>query len=300
MDSNSKRIGTFKEFLKERRKQKMLKENVSIEVDWWDECIAEVMQDLQKACGGYLSWETLVKFIKSKFAVLGRELPGYDDAIIIEHIKDLIFQYHADSMISNDNTQLHSQGVVTQELAQEILDKVREKTIPNAEAKNTAKIKLYDKEPSVLVPMKEVPAVQDEEDDAVDCLQYECRNVKTLDEYTSLLKEQVQTLKCEYFDGAVADCLKAIKDDAGSLKYSDVAQAAAWSDDELVDYVQSIVMQVIERISRQGKITAKGLDKKNARATQVFLKQAIGMLRNEITANVIQKIKSQGENEKVE
>lgn len=295
----SKRIGTFQEYLKECRKKKMLKENVNIECDWWDNAVVEVMQDLEKACNGYLDWEMLVKYIKSKYAVLGRELPSYDDLILIEHIKDLIFQYHGDAVIVGDNTQLHSQGVVIQELAQEILDKVRAKTCPDAQAKNAAKVKLCDREPAVMVPMKEV---QDVEDDAVDCLQYECRNVKTLDEYTKLLKEQVQEMKCEYYDSAVADCLAAIKKDAGSLKYDAVVQAAAWADEEdLLHYVQGKVLQVVEKISKEGKLSAKGIDKKNARATKTFLNQAIGMLCNDITADVLKIInKETGRDEKVE
>lgn len=46
MDIKSKRVGTFKQFLKEQSVKKINEARVSLEVDWWDEGIVEVMQIL--------------------------------------------------------------------------------------------------------------------------------------------------------------------------------------------------------------------------------------------------------------
>ena len=43
MDIKSKRVGTFKEFLKEQSVKKINEARVSLEIDWWDSCIVEVM-----------------------------------------------------------------------------------------------------------------------------------------------------------------------------------------------------------------------------------------------------------------
>lgn len=58
---NSKRVGTFKQFLKQQNKRQVNEARVSLEIEWWDECIVEVMQDLADECNGFLDYETLVK-----------------------------------------------------------------------------------------------------------------------------------------------------------------------------------------------------------------------------------------------
>lgn len=133
---NSKRIGTFKEFLKEKRTQALNEANVSIECEWWEECIVEVMQKLDKDGQGYLIWDKLIKYCKEKWAILGRMLPQpeSDFSLLTAHIKDLIFQFHGNSLYADfsygdtfDNTQVHSKGIVIEELASVILDKVADK-----------------------------------------------------------------------------------------------------------------------------------------------------------------------------
>ena len=44
----SKRIGTFKQFLNEQRLKKINEARVSLEIEWWDSCIVEVMQIMKK------------------------------------------------------------------------------------------------------------------------------------------------------------------------------------------------------------------------------------------------------------
>ena len=59
----SKKIGTFKEFLKEQSVKKINEARVSLEVDWWDSCIVEVMQLMKDECAGTLDYETLVNYV---------------------------------------------------------------------------------------------------------------------------------------------------------------------------------------------------------------------------------------------
>ena len=72
----SKRIGTFKEFLKEQSVKKINEARVSLEIEWWDEGIVEVMQIMKDECAGSLDYETLVNYVKGKFQILGRPDPG--------------------------------------------------------------------------------------------------------------------------------------------------------------------------------------------------------------------------------
>ena len=59
-----KRLNTFQEYLKE---QKQMNENVNIECEFWDECIAEVLQDLEDECNGCFDWTVLGDYIKTNF-----------------------------------------------------------------------------------------------------------------------------------------------------------------------------------------------------------------------------------------
>lgn len=192
----SKRIGTFKEFLKEQRQKKIYEANVNIECDWWDVCIVEVIQELENESNGLLEWDAIIKFCRNKWAILGRSLPipDYDDHILTQHIKDLIFQFHGDSFYTDwkcdygwDNQQVHSKGLVIEELAAVILGKVKEKTKPEGEPDTGDTTgTLSDQEKVTLVPMKPIAACDDYEDEYYDDdLPFEGkRPVKTFIEYT--------------------------------------------------------------------------------------------------------------------
>lgn len=73
-----KRLNTFQEYLKE---QKLNESNVNIECEFWDECIAEVLSDLEDECNGCFDWTVLGDYIKTKFAILGRTFDEYIDNI---------------------------------------------------------------------------------------------------------------------------------------------------------------------------------------------------------------------------
>ena len=167
---DSKKIGTFKQFLKEQSVKKINEARVSLEIEWWDECIVEVMQDLADECNGFLDYETLVKFVKNKFSVLGRPDPGYPEVMLQQHIKDLIYSHHWSSNVfdgmcswEEDQSQVQALGLAIGELAKVILDKVLEtiKT-PDDPIPGITKISLTDKEPRTLVPMTEPVPDEDE------------------------------------------------------------------------------------------------------------------------------------------
>lgn len=131
MDGKRRNIGYFKDFLKEQR-QKLIKESqVKLEVDWWDKAIAEVLDDLKTETNGNLTIESVEKYCRTKNSILGRKDSNalYDDTIILLHIKELIFQHHGDSFLVNcqgsENETIHTKGMVIEELANVILDKLR-------------------------------------------------------------------------------------------------------------------------------------------------------------------------------
>lgn len=195
----SKKIGTFKQFLHQQRVKKINEAKVNIECDWWDACIVEVMQELETECLGILDCDAIIKYCKNKWTILGRPLPQpeYDDNILTQHIKDLIFQFHGDSFYTDwkcdvgwDNQQVHSKGLVIEELAAVILEKVKEKAKPQGEP-DTGETTgtLSDREETKMIPMKPAPSFDDEycEDRPYEYESHKVRPVKGFEAYTKAL-----------------------------------------------------------------------------------------------------------------
>ncbi len=200
----SNRIGTFKQFLKEQRQKRLLENNVSISCDFWDEAIVEVLQEIEKQAQGMV-WDNIIKFCRDKWAILGRPLPqpDYDDNLLLtQHIKDLIFQFHGTSFYTDwkcdigwENQQIHSKGLVIEELAATILEKIKEKTKPQDETlMDEPTGTLSDKEEVTLVPMR--PATYDDsEDEYYEDLpyEYESHKVNLVKGFNDYLQEKQLT-----------------------------------------------------------------------------------------------------------
>lgn len=155
-----KPVKTFQQFLKEQKTKKnnnsLLKEgSITLKCEWWDEAIAEVMDDIEKEVNLLYSWDNLYKYIKTKDSILGRETSIFPEQAILLHIKELIFWHHGDSYFKEEdgwidwsNTTLHRKAVIINELANIILQKVKEETkkLPDDQTRTAT---LVDKEPQI-------------------------------------------------------------------------------------------------------------------------------------------------------
>ena len=235
MDNKSKRIGTFKQFLKEQKQMKLNEERLSLEIEWWDAAQVEVMQDLADECNGFLDYDTLVKFVKNKFSILGRPDPGYPEGMLQQHIKDLIYSHHWSSNVfdgmcswEEDQSQVQALGLAIGELSKVILDKVLE-TIKTSDdpIPGVTKISLVDKEPRTLVPMTE--PVPDAEEDYMDDLPFEgkkTRPVKKFHEYTKSLNETVAFIDMPAHKKCINYCLDRIQNEVGSYDPDEIFNMA--------------------------------------------------------------------------
>ena len=255
----SKKIGTFKEFLKEQSVKKINEARVSLEIEWWDECIVEVMQILNDECNGILDYETLVKYVKGKFQILGRPDPGYDEGFLLQHIKDLIFQLHGDSFVCDgmcnwgDTSEIQAKGLVVSELAKVILDKVLE-TIKTSDdpIPGETRVSLTDKQPRTLVPMTD--PVSDEEENDMDDLPFESHKVspvKGFNDYTKSLNETVGIIDMACQDKCIQYCLDKIKEEVGSYNADEIFNVASQTLDPKVKarilllYVKDMVIDYL-------------------------------------------------------
>ena len=299
----SKKIGTFKEFLKEQSIKKINEARVSLEVDWWDSCIVEVMQIMKDECAGSLDYETLVNYVKGKFQILGRPEPGYDEGFLLQHIKDLIFQLHGDSFVCDgmcnwgDTSEIQAKGLVVSELAKVILDKVME-TIksPDDPTPGETRVSLVDKQPRTLVPMTE--PVSDEEEDYVDDLPFESHKVspvKGVKDYTQYLNETVGIIEISCQDKCIQYCLDRIKEEVGSYNADEIFNVASQVVDPKVKariillYVKDMVIDYLSGEKAQlAVVNTNG--KKGKDIPKEALEKGLDQLYQDIADEVLVKI----------
>ena len=299
----SKKIGTFKEFLKEQSVKKINEARVYLEVDWWDSCIVEVMQIMKDECAGSLDYETLVNYVKGKFSILGRPDPGYDEGFLLQHIKDLIFQLHGDSFVCDgmcswgDTSEIQAKGLVVSELAKVILDKVME-TIksPDDPTPGETRVSLVDKQPRTLVPMTE--PVSDEEEDYMDDLPFESHKVspvKGFNDYTKSLNETVGIIEISCQKECINYCLDRIKEEVGSYNADEIFNVASQAADPKVKarvvllYVKAMVIDYLSGEKAQLAVVNTN-DKKGKDIPKEVLEQGLDKLYHDIADEVLVKI----------
>ena len=303
MDNKSKRIGSFKNFLQQQNKQRLNEARVSLEIEWWDSCIAEVMQLMKDECAGFLDYDTLLTYVKGKFSILGRPDPGFDEGFLLQHIKDLIFFHHGDSFVCDgkcnwgeDNTEVQAKALVVSELAKVILEKVLDtiKT-PDDPIPSENSVSIVDKEPRTLVPMTE--PVPDEGEECYDDLPFESRKTRPVmgyREYIKSLNETVAMIDCESKEECIQYVLNVIKKLVGSLDANDIADysyqtACTEVKTQLVlGMVKGIVYDYINNQKGQVKIVGVGdpKDVKENIPEEVF-DQGLDILCDDIADKVL-------------
>lgn len=296
MDNKSKRIGTFKQFLKEQRIQKITEERVSLEVTWWDSCILEVMQIMKDECAGFLDYDNLVSYVKGKFSILGRPDPGYDEGFLLQHIKDLIFQLHGDSFVCDgmcnwgDTSEIQAKGLVVSELAKVILDKVMD-TIksPDDPIPGETKVSLVDK-----VPANEFPG-ENVEDLPYEYESHRVSPVKGFKEYAKMLKESVAIIDMTSKTDCIQYCLDRVKQEVGSYDPDELFNVASRTADpetkaQLAKYY--VKNMVFDYLSKQKTklcwVDARG--KKGKDIPEDIIEKGLDQLYQNIADEVLVKI----------
>ena len=297
MDIKSKRIGTFKQFLNEQRLKKINEARVSLEIEWWDECIVEVMQDLADECNGFLDYETLVKFVKNKFSVLGRTDPGYTEAMLQQHIKDLIYSHHWSSNVfdgmcswEEDQSQVQALGLVIGELAKVILDKVLD-TIKTSDdpIPGETRVSLVDK-----VPAEEFPG-ENVEDLPIEYESHKVSPVKGFNDYTKSLNETVGIIEISCQDKCINYCLDRIQKEVGSYNADEIFNVASQTVDPRVKarivllYVKDMVIDYLSSEKAQlAVVNTNG--KKGKDIPKEALEKGLDVLYKDIADEVLVKI----------
>ena len=279
--NDSKRIGTFAEFCKSKQ-TKTINENsqVEIEVPFWDAAIESLIGHIHGIAGEPISWERLVKYIKTKFIITSRELPEDDTHLVLAYIADKLFQDYGDSWVDGDasysysTAELGSKALVLSTLSDEILHQVQQETgeeaVPEPEAPNTV-AKVYFEDPY---------------DDY--CGE---GSVASYSKFSKLLKESVQRITTQD-DGQTQNfVLNKIERAAGSLKLEDILKVVQDEEyEDLEEYVSSIAGEQMNdfKVEINGM---KVIDKN-------IIKTARKLFAYQVTMDVLDKISKENQGKK--
>lgn len=283
--NDSKRIGTFAEFCKSKQTKTINESSqVEIEVPFWDSAIESLIGHIHGIAGEPISWERLVKYIKTKFIITSRELPEDDTHLVLAYIADKLFQDYGDSWVdgsasySYSTAELGSKALVLSTLSDEILHQVQQETgeevVPEPEAPNTV-AKVYIEDPYD-VPFDDYCGEG---------------SVASYSKFSKLLNESVQRITTQD-DGQTQDyVLKKIEKAAGSLKLEDILKVV--QDEEYKD-LEEYVSNIADEHMNDFKVEINGLKivDKNV------LKVARKLFAYQVTRDVLEKISKENEGKK--
>ena len=194
---------------------------------------------------------------------------------------------------------MHSKGLVIEELAAVILEKVKEKTKPQGEPETGNPTgTLSDREEVKMVPMKTAPSYDDEycEDLPYEYESHKVRPVKGFMDYTKL-NETVAMIDCASQEDCINFCIDLVKKNVGSLdpvEILDVALQAASAEVKLEvvkNYFRHMIYDYLCNEKGQVKIVGIG-DPKDVRENvpeEVF-EQGLEILCDDIADAIIDRL----------
>ena len=288
------KIRKFKGFVQanENKKLDVKRESLnetkfSLEIEWWDQAIEEVIQDIQAAIPA-LTWNNLCEYVKTREIILGIE-HTYDvlpEVLIADYIKQLIWNHHGDSFFIDGNSfglqkaTLHAQGLAISELSQVIMKKLQEMMGLASDTQNPGGV-LQDKE---------------QLDDDIFC-ESKNRRIKTFKQY---LSESFLVVPKNYQE-LLQNCINTIKTQCGSLKWEDVLKVASANPTDIAkdtlmhSYMYKLIVDVI---LEQGEYNVTLQDEDEGMAENDVVVQGTKAIADAITDEVFGRIK-EGKDEKI-
>ena len=233
MDNRTfRKIENFKDYY---QKQKLNEEasNIKVEIDWWDEAISSVMDEIHSVAGTPIVWETLLDYCRAKWLVLGREISFFVNEMVLDHIRDLIFQFYGTSLFCGEdlagsahkNASLGTKILVVSQLANTILHQI----------KVEAGIEVEPEKPTEF-PNTVASVSLEGEDFPEEDLPFE-RRVIGFDDFNKALNETYCHLQFDHYNTVIDKCLKDLEpaQEKGTLVYGKVLKKAQEEIDESDD-----------------------------------------------------------------
>lgn len=284
----SQRIETFENFCKAQNKKQIQENNeVAIDVPFYEEAVSAILGELKQVAGDPLDWRTLIDYIKTKFHIIDREIPGSDEFLVVAHVRDLLFQRYGDSFlggagcITGNTATIGAKSLVLSQLASDILKKVRVE----------AGIELPP-EPEIAPKPLSTVSLNNTEDFDDDFFYDESRRVTMVadfNDYSNMLKESVDRISVQHDKKALDYCLDKIKKAAGSLKLKDILTVVEDEETTLNAYLTGIAEDYLEN----SEIELNGNRLENKGDQKLILKQAKKLFAHEIAKELTDRIQKE-------
>ena len=280
-----KKIVSFKDYY-EKKKLNEANTNIKVEIDWWDDAINLVMNELHIVAGTPIIWENLLDYCRAKWLVLGRETTFFVDELVRSHIRDLIFQNYGEALFCGEdlsgsayeNARLGTKILVVSQLSETILHQVK------IEAGVETKPEIPEDSPNTVASVSL-------DDCSMDDFPYERKVIDFVD-FKKALNETYCHLQFDHYNTVIDKCLKDLEfaQDGGTIKYEKVLKRAKKEmdieDDERC--IDKYLAKLARRHMENEQISVDGADLNNITHTQVkVLKSA----KNLFIYNMVEDLK---------
>ena len=296
-----RRLPTFREYCKvEKRLKENASANIRVEVDWWQDCICSILNQLRSVSGeDIIDWGLLVDYRRARLLMLGQEIPSYIDDIVLFTIKDLVLQNYGSALFSSDNitnsfkeAELGTRILVVSQIADEILHQVKVESGLEIEP-----------EPQIEDP-KTVASVSLDTDCYSDeelpfehktQLQYLNPNKNKVwgyKDYGDIINETYCHLQMEHYNTVVEKCLKDLEpqQEDGTLNYDKVLKRAKKEIDEKDDdkCLYKFIAKLAKKHMESEQVYIEGIDTTEITFEKIEVLKAA---QNLFIYNIVQDIK---------
>ena len=296
-----RRLPTFREYCKaEKRLKENASANIRVEVDWWQDCICSILNQLRSVSGeDIIDWGLLVDYCRARMLVLGLDLPAYIEDIVLFAIKDLVLQNYGSALFGSDSitnsfkeAELGTRILVVSQIADEILHQVKVESGLEIEP-----------EPQIEDPKTVASVSLDTDCYGDEELPFEHKTqllhlnpnknkVWGFKEYGEKINETYCHLQMDHYNTVVEKCLKDLEpqQEAGVLNYDKVLKRAKKEIDEKDDdkCIYKFIAKLAKEHMADEQVTIEGIDTSDITFEKIEVLKAA---QNLFIYNIVQDIK---------
>lgn len=296
-----RRLPSFREYCKvEKRLKESAAANIKVEVDWWQDCICTVLDQLRSVSGeDIIDWGLLVDYCRARLLVLGRDVPSYIEDIVLSTIKDLVLQNYGSALFSSDNitnsfkeAELETRILVVSQIADEILHQVKVEAglevVPEPQIEDPKTVASVSLDTDCYGD-EELPF---EHKTQLLHLNPNKNKVWGFKEYGEKINETYCHLQMDHYNTVVEKCLKDLEpqQEDGTLNYDKVLKRAKKEVDEKDDdkCIYKFLAKLAKEHMADEQVTIEGIDTTEVTFEKIEVLKAA---QNLFIYNIVQDIK---------
>lgn len=294
-----RRLPSFREYCKvEKRLKESAAANIKVEVDWWQDCICSILNQIRSVSGeDIIDWGLLVDYCRARLLMLGQDIPSFIDDIVLFTIKDLVLQNYGSALFSSENitnsfkeAELGTRILVVSQISDEILHQVK------AEAGLEVEPEPQIEDPKTVASVSlDTDCYEDlpfEHKTQLNNLNPNKNKVWGYKDYGDKVNETYCHLQMDHYNTVVEKCLKDLEpqQEAGVLNYDKVLKRAKKEIDEKDDdkCIYKFIAKLAKEHMADEQVTIEGIDTTEVTFEKIEVLKAA---QNLFIYNIVQDIK---------